>query len=51
MQEGRYADAEKALAALADAPKTSGDMKAYVAVIRGVALRLSGKLDAAREVL
>jgi uncharacterized protein YfaS (alpha-2-macroglobulin family)/TolA-binding protein len=51
MQEGRYADAEKALAALADAPKTSGDMKAYVAVIRGVALRLSGRLDAAREVL
>ena len=51
MQEGRYAEADKALSALADAPKTSGEMKAYVAVIRGVALRLSGKLDAARELL
>ena len=51
MQEGRYDEADKALSALADAPKTSGEMKAYVAVIRGVALRLSGKLDDARALL
>jgi tetratricopeptide (TPR) repeat protein len=51
MQEGRYDDADKALAALADASKTSGELKAYLAVIRGAALRLSGKLDAARDVL
>src|SRR6516165_4254554 len=51
MQEGRYAEADKALSALAEAPKTSGEMKAYVAVIRGAALRLSGKLDDARALL
>ena len=51
MQEGRYAEVDKALSALADAPKTSDEMKTYVAVIRGVAVRLSGKLDAARELL
>src|SRR5205823_2509672 len=51
MQEGRYADADKALSALAEGPETSGEMKDYVAVIRGVALRLSGRLDAAREIL
>src|SRR5262245_56109765 len=51
MQEGRYAEADQALSALADAPTASGEMKAYVAVIRGVALRLSGRLDAARELL
>ena len=51
MQEGRYAEADNALSALAKASKASGEMKAYVAVIRGVALRLSGRLDAARELL
>ncbi len=51
MQEGRYDDADKALSSLAEGPKTSGDMRAYLAVIRGAALRLSGKLDAARDVL
>jgi uncharacterized protein YfaS (alpha-2-macroglobulin family)/tetratricopeptide (TPR) repeat protein len=51
MQEGRYADADKALSALANRPETSAEMKGYVAVIRGVALRLSGRLDAAREIL
>ena len=51
MQEGRYAEADQALSALAGAPKTSDEMKTYVSVIRGVALRISGKLDAARELL
>jgi len=51
MQEGRYAEADRALSALAAEPQTPGEMKAYVAVIRGVALRLSGRLDAARALL
>ncbi|MDB5351392.1 MAG: large extracellular alpha-helical protein, partial [Planctomycetota bacterium] len=51
MQDGKYAEADKALAAMAGDPKTSAETKEYIQVIRGVALRLSGKLDAAREVL
>ncbi|MDB5352496.1 MAG: large extracellular alpha-helical protein, partial [Planctomycetota bacterium] len=51
MQDGKYAEADKALAALASDLKTTAETKQYIQVIRGVALRLSGKLDAAREIL
>ncbi len=51
MQDGRFAEAEKALKALVDEPKTDADTKAYANLIRGVAMRLSGKLDPARELL
>ncbi len=51
MQDGKFDEAEKALAALANDPKIGAADKPYVASIRGTALRLSGKLDAAQGVL
>ena len=50
MQEGRYADARKALTALAEKAKAADD-RAYFEYLRGVAERLEGNRDAARETL
>lgn len=50
MQEGRYANADTALTALAEKAKTDEE-RAYYALIRGVAERLGGQGEAARRVL
>ena len=51
MQEGKYDEADKALAALASNPRTPDDARSYAALLRGVALRLAKRLAPAREVL
>ncbi|WP_406697488.1 hypothetical protein V5E97_01390 [Singulisphaera sp. Ch08] len=50
MQDGQFADAGKALAALAEKAKNDEE-RAYYTLIRGVAERLGGQGDAARRVL
>ena len=50
MQEGRYEDARRALTALAENAKAPDD-RAYFGYLRGVAERLAGNRDAARETL
>ncbi|MDR3636348.1 MAG: MG2 domain-containing protein, partial [Isosphaeraceae bacterium] len=50
LQEGHFADAQAALAKLADGAKDRSE-KTYYAYIRGIALRLDGKKDDARETL
>ena len=51
MQDGKFDEADKALAALANDPKIVAADRPYLDSIRGAALRLSGKPDAARTVL
>ena len=51
LQDGKYDEADRALAAfLADA-RTSADARSYATLLRGVALRLAKKYDPARELL
>ena len=50
MQEGRYEDARRGLAALSESAKAPDD-RAYYAYLRGIAERLSGNREAARETL
>ena len=51
LQEGRYADARKALDARAGEPDATADDKAYLALVRGIALRLEKRPDDARAAL
>ena len=51
LQEGHYKDALAILAKRGDEGKTSADDKAYLAMIRGIALRLDGRPGDAREIL
>ena len=48
LQEGRYKDALASLAKAAEGPKVNPDDKAYLALVRGIALRLDGRADEAR---
>ena len=50
MQEGRYQDARAALIALSENSKVAND-RSYFGYLRGIAERLSGNRDAARETL
>ena len=51
MQEGRFDDAAKRLAAWAAEPKADAERRAYASLAIGVARRVGGRLDEAREVL
>ncbi len=51
LQGGKYAEAADALAKLAADPKATDADRAYFSLVRGIALRLGGKLDDAREAL
>ena len=51
MQEGRFDEAAQAVEALAKDAKTPAANQSYLSLIRGIALRLAGKLDDAREAL
>ncbi len=50
MQEGRYEDARRALIGLGENAKDAND-RAYFGYLRGIAERLAGNRDAARETL
>lgn len=50
MQDGRYAEAGTALSALAEKARSDED-RAYYALIRGVAERLGGRGESARQIL
>jgi TolA-binding protein len=49
LQEGRFDDAIAALDKLAADPKAKPEVKSYAALVAGIAGRLAGKLDAARD--
>ena len=51
LQDGQYDAAVDALEAWADRGEANGEDRAYGALIRGIALRLKGEPDAAREAL
>jgi len=51
LQEGHYKDALAALERRAAEPKATADDRAYLALVRGVALRLDGRPDDARAAL
>ncbi|WP_145266692.1 tetratricopeptide repeat protein [Tautonia plasticadhaerens] len=51
LQEGKYAEAAEVVAAWSLEGEADGDRRSYAALIRGIALRLDGRADHAREAL
>ncbi|RUL89070.1 tetratricopeptide repeat protein [Tautonia sociabilis] len=51
LQEGRYAEAAEEIASWGAAEEADAARRSYAALIRGIALRLDGRPDAARQAL